>query len=48
MPWSELTEAERYWDVSAVDTIAGALQSFGYGVTELEPEQPPTRRRGSG
>ena len=48
VPWSELTEAERYWDVSAVETIAGALQSFGYGVTELEPEQPPARRRGSG
>ena len=48
VPWSELTEAERYWDVSAVETIAGALQSFGYGVTELAPEPPPARRRGSG
>jgi len=48
VPWTELTEAERYWDVSAVETIAGALQSFGYGVTELERSNGPARRRGSG
>jgi voltage-gated potassium channel Kch len=36
VPWTELTVAERYWDVSAVETIPGALQSFGYGVTEIE------------
>jgi hypothetical protein len=45
VPWSELTEAERYWDLSAVETIAGALQSFGYGVTELERKTQPAARR---
>ena len=48
VPWTELTEAERYWDVTAVETIPGALQSFGYGVTDLEPKEVPARRRGSG
>jgi hypothetical protein len=36
LPWTDLTTDERFWDVSAVRTIAGALESFGYGVTEIE------------
>jgi len=48
VPWTELTQAERYWDLSAVETIPGALQSFGYGVADLGPSdaraRPPGRR----
>jgi hypothetical protein len=35
VPWTELTQEERSWDVAAVTMIPGALASFGYGVTEL-------------
>jgi|GEM_PF-1316140 hypothetical protein len=36
VPWTELTESERFLDIAAVETIAGALQSFGYGVAEID------------
>jgi hypothetical protein len=48
VPWTELTTAERYWDVSAVETIAGALQSFGYGVVPIDEEPGRAADRASG
>jgi hypothetical protein len=39
---------ERYWDVSAVETIAGALQSFGYGVAPIEAGAKRPAPPGSG
>jgi voltage-gated potassium channel Kch len=48
VPWTELSAAERYWDVSAVETIAGALHSFGYGVTPIDAAGRKPAGRGSG
>jgi hypothetical protein len=48
VPWTELTTQERYWDVSAVETIASALQSFGYGVAPIEGATKAPAGRGTG
>lgn len=48
VPWTELTTQERYWDVSAVETIAGALHSFGYGVVPIDGAAKAPATRGSG
>jgi hypothetical protein len=51
LPWVELTEAERLVDIAAVQTIPGALHSFGYGVSEITAVargRSRTRARASG
>ena len=45
--WEELDKKERSWDISAVETIAPALESFKYGVTGLVGRSSDSARHGS-